>query len=323
MIERFTGQLPVWARRDHPLMRYELRRSLSGPLRHWSMLQRLGLLGMVGLLLVAGYLIATGGMTRVPGQNIVESANNIFYFPLIGMQLLLQITAFLLNANVVGDEMRRRSWDSLRATESGAELALRTRWAAAFYRVRWLLALILALRVLLILGLLWELMAFQGRYLDLLINGITPEVPLALAILLLALMLTAALLLPVTGMGLDASLGLLISSLVQQRTFSTLTQVMLILVRIGITGGLMLLASQFALGQLALSDAGAWTLMFAYGAGGDWGLSFLYLGRYGEIWATVPYGIFLGLGLMLFALLQSVLADRILLLAVRRSQQID
>lgn len=323
MIERFTGQLPIWARREHPLMRYELRRSLSAPLRQWTVLQKLGVIGLVALFLAAGYLIATGGMTRVPGQNIVEAANNIFYFPLIAMQLLLQIIAFLLNANVVGDEIRRRSWDSLRATEHGAELALRTRWAAAFYRVRWLLALIVVLRVLLILGMLWELMAFQGRYLDLLINGITPEVPLALAILLLAFMLTAALLLPLTGMGLDASLGLLVSSLVQQRTYSTLLQVMLILLRIGITVSLMLLVSQFTLGQLAISDAGAWTLMFAYGAGGDWGLSFLYLGRFGEIWATVPYGIFLGLALIAFALVQSVLADRILLLAVRRAQRLD
>jgi hypothetical protein len=148
-------------------------------------------------------------------------------------------------------------------------------------------------------------------------------VPLALAILLLAFMLTAALLLPLTGMGLDASLGLLVSSLVQQRTYSTLLQVMLILLRIGITVSLMLLVSQFTLGQLAISDAGAWTLMFAYGAGGDWGLSFLYLGRFGEIWATVPYGIFLGLALIAFALVQSVLADRILLLAVRRAQRLD
>jgi hypothetical protein len=50
-------------------------------------------------------------------------------------------------------------------------------------------------------------------------------------------------------------------------------------------------------------------------------LSFLYLGRYGEIWATIPYGVFMGLALMLFSLIQAALADGVLILAVRQGQR--
>ena len=45
-----------------------------------------------------------------------------------------------------------------------------------------------------------------------------------MAILLVALTLTAGLLLPLTALGLDAAVGLLLAATVQQRTTSTLIQ---------------------------------------------------------------------------------------------------
>ena len=57
---------------------------------------------------------------------------------------------------------------------------------------------------------LWELTDYQGRSLDLLISGIVPDLPLVGAILLIALMMTAALLIPLTAVGFDAAVGLLI-----------------------------------------------------------------------------------------------------------------
>jgi hypothetical protein len=74
-------------------------------------------------------------------------------------------------------------------------------------------------------------------------------------------------------------------------------------------------------GGLPATDLGGWLLLFTFAAAGDWGLAFLYLGRYGEIWATVPYGIFLGLALLAFSLIQAALADAILLFATRRAQR--
>jgi hypothetical protein len=169
---------------------------------------------------------------------------------------------------------------------------------------------------------LWELTAFQGRYLDLLINGIVPDVPLVAAVLLVSFTMTAALLLPLTSVGLDASIGLLISALVQQRTYSTLLQAVFIFVRVILTALLLLGATLFLQGQVLQSaDAAAWGVMALYGAIGDWGLAFLHLGRNSEIWATIPYGIMLGLALLLFALVQAAVADRLLLLAVRQAQK--
>ena len=47
------------------------------------------------------------------------------------------------------------------------------------------LGILLAIRLLLILGILYDLTAFQGKYIDLLVNGITPDIsPLVGALLL-------------------------------------------------------------------------------------------------------------------------------------------
>ncbi len=234
----------------------------------------------------------------------------------------LSIAALTSTSSFVSDEMRRQNWDSLRATEQGAEIAMRARWVSVFYRLRGVLAVVLGARVLLTGLMLWELTAFQGRYLDLLINGIVPDVPLVAAVLLVSFTMTAALLLPLTTIGFDAAAGLLVSALVQQRTYSTLLQAVMIFVRLLLTVGLLVGATQFLQGQmLELPNAAAWLLMAGYGALGDWGLAFLQLGRSSEIWATVPYGIFLGMALLLFALVQAAAADRLLMLAVRQAQK--
>jgi hypothetical protein len=320
MIQRFTGQLPIWARPDHPVLRHELGtfERLPAKVRYG---RALGVVLLGGLLLLGGYFAATQLLRNPAGENFVESLNNILFWPLLVLQVLLRIVAVTLTSNTVADEMRRQNWDSLRATPVGAELAMRARWAAVFYRLRGLLGVIIVARVILIAGMLYELTSFQGRYLDLLTTGIVPEVALVFAVLLLSFLMTAVLLLPLTGIGFDASIGLLISASAQSRTYSTLLQALYIFFRIGIIVVLALVASRFMDGLLVLSDPVAWTGLFAFGAMGDWGLSFLYLGHYGEIWATVPYGIFMGLGLMIFALLQAALADQLLVLAVRRAQK--
>jgi len=321
MVRLFVGQLPPWARRDHPVLHYELgaQAQLSTRSRY---LRAFGVLVLAVLLVVIGYLIATDRLNRPAGQTGVEAINAVLYFPILLLQLILGIVAITSTSNFVGDEMRRQNWDNLRATEQGAEMAIRARWVAVFYRLRGLLGVVLLLRALLIGLMLWELTAFQGRYLDLLINGILPEVPLVAAVLLVSFLMTAALLLPLTSVGFDAALGLLISAVVQQRTYSTLVQAFLIFLRVGVMAALLLTLTAFLNGQLfQVSDAGAWLLAASYGAIGDWGLAYLQLGRISEIWATVPYGIMLGLALLVFALVQAALADQILMLAVRQAQK--
>jgi hypothetical protein len=320
MIRRLRGQLPTWARPDHPVLRHELG---SSPRPSWRARygRALGIVLVGSLLLVGGYLIATGVLQHPAGENPVEALNNVIFWPLLAVQVLLRILAVLLTSNTVADEMRRQHWDSLRSTPFGAELTMRARWAAVFYRLRGLLGIVLLARVVLLFAMLWDLTAYNGRHLDLLTMGVTPEVSLVVAVLLLSFLMTAALLLPLTALGFDGSIGLLISASVQTRTYSTLIQVLFIVLRIAVVAGLVFAAWQFHDGRLVLDDAAAWLLMFLFAAVGDWGLAFLYLGFYGEIWANVPYGIFLGLALVIFALLQAAIADQLLVFAVRRAQR--
>ena len=49
--------------------------------------------------------------------------------------MILSIAALTSTSSFVSDEMRRQNWDSLRATEHGAEMSMRARWVAVFYRL--------------------------------------------------------------------------------------------------------------------------------------------------------------------------------------------
>ncbi|PJF41234.1 MAG: hypothetical protein D6737_09905 [Chloroflexi bacterium] len=320
MIQRFTAQLPSWARTDHPFLRYELLRSRGDQDKRKQYTRALVTLLLLGFLFGAGYLLATDFLTDSPGQNLTDSVMSIVYWPLVVVQVILQIGALALTSNTVSEEKRRQTWDNLRATQSGAELTLRTRWASVFYRMRGLIAIVLVLRIVLILGILLDLTAFQGRFLDLQLTGPEPSVPLVVGALLLSFLMTAALLLPFSSMGFDAAIGLLVSTFVEQRTFSILLQLLLIALRIALVAGLLFTAMQFVDGDLDLSNTAAWVLVGASAAVGDWGLAFLNFTFYGEIWATIPYGVFYGLALLIFAIVQAALTDAVLNLAVRRAE---
>lgn len=320
MLQRLTGQLPNWARTENPLLRYELGRVTRVP-KTRQYVRAAGFIALILVLYWGGYLIATNFLQTDSGQNLTERLIVIVFWPTLVLQVLMQIVALSLTVNVVAEHKRRQTWDNLRATEGGAALAFRTHWAAVFYRLRPMLAVILLVRIILIFGILYDLTAFQGRYIDLLINGVIPDVSPIVAALLLAFLMTASLLLPFTTVGMDAALGLLISVSVQQRIYSVMTQMIIIILRVGLVIGLTYAATQFIRGQLALPDGAAWALMGVFSALGDWGLSFLHLGFYSEIWATIPYAIFMGIGLLLFTMAQSALAELVLALAIRRAER--
>lgn len=321
MMRLFVGQLPAWARRDHPALRHELGQTVQVPTRVRLVRAFTQIVAVAGLLLI-GLLVATNLLQRPPGTTPVESIFNILYVPTLVLQILLGATALGSSANLVTELMGRSTWDNLRATEGGVELSMRARWVAVFYRLRPLLILVIAVRVVLIALMLWELTAFQGRYLDLLVNGITPEIALPVAVILLSFTMTAALLLPVTSAGLDAAVGLLVSIYVRGRTSGTLAQALLLFARIFLTALLLVAGAQFMRGDLlSASDPGAWLLLAGGGALGDWGVGFLHLARYSEMWATVPFGVFMGTALLLFSLLQAVVADRLLVFAAHQGQQ--
>lgn len=320
MLQRLTGQLPIWARYDHPVTRHELGTARPVP-RRIQLIRAAGVIILALLLLVGGYAIATDFFRNPPGQNLTESALAILFWPLLLVQIIMQVAALTLTVNTVSDQKRRQTWDNLRSTAGGVNLMLRIRWAAVYYRLRSLLAGLLVVRLLLILGILYDLTAFQGKYIDLLVNGITPELSPLVAALLLAFLMTAALLLPLTSLGLSAAVGLLFSVWIQQRTYSAVTLLTGIVLRTALAVGLLVGATQFIQGRLPLPDAAAWGLMGTFAAFGDWGLSFLNLGFFSEIWTAIPFGIFLGVALLAFAILQSALTDWVLAFAVRLAER--
>jgi hypothetical protein len=320
MMQRLSAQLPMWARTDHPVLRYELGRAQRVS-RRTRYLRIAGYAALLVILLWGGYAIATSFFQNAAGQNLTESLSAVVFWPTLLVQVILQIAALTLTVNMVSEQKRRQTWDNVRATEDGAAVSLRARWALVFYRLRPLLAFVLLVRLLMIGGILVDLTAFQGRYIDLLINGVTPAVPPLVAALLLAFLMTASLLLPLTSVGLAAALGLLVSVNFQQRVYSVLTQVVLIVFLLLVTVLLTVGATQFVRGELTLSDGSALALMGSFAAVGDWGMSYLHLGFYSEIWATVPYAIFLGIALLIFAMAQSALAEWLLALAIRRAER--
>ncbi|MEO0564269.1 MAG: hypothetical protein AAF125_19345, partial [Chloroflexota bacterium] len=329
MIERIVGPLPDWAYRENPILSYHLRGGEPG--RVTRMLRGFGITGLLALLLAGGYAYATDIFNAPAGQNLTEAANRVLFFPLVILQLFMGIMALAYTVGTVGEEQRRVTWDNLRATPNGAGLTLRTRWISVFYRLRLLLFVVTIARLLLIFGVLRDLTAFQGRYLDLLVGGVTPNFPVTLggipfavpvAALMLSLFLTAALLLPFTMVAFDAAIGLWFSTRFHNRAFTVVLQFLLVVLRVAAIGGLVWLTLGFADGSFSL-EIGApdwlpvqWLVLFGMSAFADLGTKFLHLGFAGEMWVIVPYSIFIGPLLLVFTLLQAFLADVILKRAV-------
>lgn len=320
-IRRLFPPLPEWARTAHPLLRFQLGGARTASATRSARLARsIGLLALLIALIVGGWLIATRANMQAAGSYPVESVANVLYAPLLAAQVFVTVLSLLVTTGAIARAQRLQQWDAVRATSSGAALLLRTRWASVFYRLRLPLALVLGGRVLLLALMLYDLTAFQGRYIDLLINGIQPEISVLTGVLTLALLMTAAILLPITATGFDAAFGLLLSTFARQRNSSAIAQIVLIVFRLLLIAALLIASSALLTGGLALSDPLAWLLTTVSAGLGDWGLSMLYLGRAGEVWATVPFGVFIGAALIGLCFVQAALADVLLSWAGRRAQ---
>jgi hypothetical protein len=323
MIRRIVGEIPVWMRADHPVLRHLLsQRHVDS--RSAKMTRAFFYIMLAGIFLLVGYANASNLFESNPfdlpfSQLLIE----LLFWPVFILQVGLQLAVLLTTMSTIDGYKRRQTWDSLRTTTEGMALTMRTRWSAiVFYRMRGPLSLLTLVRVVLIGGLLFDLTAFQGEYLRNLTGRIEPNVGVELSVLLLAFLMTATLLLPMTAIGFDAAVGLLISTFVSQRTYIILTQLVLTVVRIAIIGVLVLAVEEYRTDTIDTSELILWLLLFIFGVIGDWGISFLYLGFYGaKVWIEVPYGIMIGPAMMLFVLAQAVLTDFILAYAIRRAER--
>lgn len=318
MINFLSSQIPDWARPSHPILQYELSRLKTVGIWRTRVISLFVLMLILGLL---GYVYATYIYESPTKGNITDFAWRALYFPTLFLQIITNILALSLGIGSIGQERSNKTWDNLRATENGAEFILRARWIAILYRLRGIIIAILLVRVVLVLGMLYDLTAFGGLYAEMLTANITPAVPSwHYGLIVIALLMTINLLLPLTMIASSAGIGILISVAIKDRAYSGTIQIILVFLQLAVTIGLIIGISQFLSGGLELPDEALFALFLAHSSFGDWGLLFAQLGSVGEIWAIVPYGILIGLGLVIIMLIQSAITDGMLSLAVRLSE---
>lgn len=318
MRKLLTSQLPDWARPDHPILQYELahlKKSFPLRVRFIQILMIALLLGLVG------YLYATYIYVSPTRGNWSDLAWRMLYFPTLLVQAATAIVALSYGIGSIGQERNRRTWDNLRATEVGAEMTLRTRWIAILYRLRLPILAILMVRIVLLAGMVYDITAFGGQYTEMLMQNITPTLPEPrLGLVMVALMMTANILVPLTMIASAAALGILISVMIRNRAYSATMQVILGFFILMVTIGLLLIISQVLQGQLELDDTALLAVFLAYSGFGDWGLLLAQMGSAGEIWVIVPYGVFIGGALVVLMLIQSAISDGMIWLAVKLSE---
>ena len=310
--------LPEWARTDHPLLQYELSN-----FRHDGARLRFIWQFTLVLLLVIGsatvYALVTDRATNA--SNISEAIWPRLYFPTLILQTITLVVAYSLGANAVHAERSRKTWDSLRATEIGAGLALRARWVGIIYRLRVPILAIVCVRLLLIIAMLTDLTAFGGRMTHMLSGNATPPLPdWRLGLLLIALNMALSMILPLLMLGTAVALGILLSVALRERVFAFILQILLMIAYLALTSLAALGVTNLLQGNSNPADATQFALFFVYSGFGDWGLLLMQLGSLGEIWHSVPYSTTITLGLAIQLLIQSSATDGMMSLASRLSE---
>lgn len=310
--------LPNWARPTHPILHYELAHLKQVDSRQERFIQLLIVALVLGL---GGYVYASIIYVSPTKGSLTDLVWRTLYFPTLFVQIITTILALSFGISAVGQQRSNQTWDNLRATEVGAGLTLRTRWIAILYRLRAPILAILLVRIILIVGLLYDIIAFGGLYPEMLVKNINPAVDNATTgLVVLSFIMTASMLLPLTMIGMSAGIGILISVGIKNRAYSAILQIILTAGQVILTVGILVAITQYLLGHLELTNGALLALFAGYSSFGDWGLLFLQLGSVGEIWTVVPYGLFIGIGLVIVMLIQSMLTDGILALAVQLSE---
>lgn len=338
----FYSQLPTFARPDNPVLHHALTQGQRRQRAIWRWLRWLGILALLSGLAALGYEIATGFGTTplVDVLNPLDGAYQIAYWPLVVLQIGLRLAAIAATTGVIAAEARRGTWETLKITTDGAGLMLRTRCAAVFYQLRYLLALLIVARLVFVAASLINFISFNGNYLDDMISGTiplgtpdaNPMVGIVLAIFIAAMGMTASLILPFTALAFDSALGLLLGTWARSRWLGFLEQAAILLIRVGVSAAALWVGALaiFGPGRLLFSsplfanvspNGGplTWIGAFFGVSEGDMGLTLLYQQHVQSLWADIDYGVLIGVAVLIYALLQFGLAQLMLRWAARRA----
>ncbi len=313
MAKLLAWLLPVWARQNNALLRYQLAGAGA-----WHKFRL-----HVALLLVAiGISALVIDALAIKESNLLARIWQGSRYPLLTLQLATLAAAFVLGGATVKTQRSRNTWDSLRATEAGAALSLRMGWLGSLCRLRAPIAVILFYRLVYCAGMLLELPAFDGQYASMLAMQAQPPLPDSrLTPLLIAALLAAELLLPFCALGMAAACGILLSVAIRERVFAAMAQALLLAALPGFVALGEYASLQTAFGGLDLPDEVGLALLTAYSAFGDWALNLAHLSGLSDIWAHVPQSAGIGLVLLLLALAQGLTADGMLKLAERLAER--
>jgi hypothetical protein len=306
-----AATLPPWARPGHPVLRYMLR-----GIRHqsalWRWMARGLAAGVATILLGLSYSTYRQGTPILVSNDVTSGLYQVLYFPLLVVQFIVVVAALVATSRALLDEQQRGTWEAIQITSYGAGLALRARWAAAFYRMRGALLVLLAARVVFVGRMIAGLADYDGYRLDLYVDGITPAVSLEVAGLALAALMTAALLQPFALIGLNAALGLFIATLSPRRYYVVLMQGMILMLAF-VLFGLALLVDVFGQITARYPPAGvSWRETLFVAVAGDQGLHLLDLDTLLVLWGEAKYGVWVGVALLGMVLVQVLLAEGLL-----------
>ncbi|MEM9951483.1 MAG: hypothetical protein AAF846_07780 [Chloroflexota bacterium] len=317
MIKRILGDVPTWAKRENPLLRYELTRRMDDSISIGRII--LWVIGL-SILIFGGYIFATEGLQRGFQLPYTLDIWRMIIFPLFFVQLVMRVAGLSLGVGAVSDERQRQTWDNLRATERGATIGVRSRWVSVFYRLKGLVLTTLLARLVLIGAILYELTSMQGDYLNLLTARALPSVSVEVGIILLSAFMTAFIIMPFTATGVDIAIGLLISTGVRNRAISALIQMLVILVRVVTSVGLFWFSWQLLNDNLTLDPNSALALIGSSAILADWGIILSQLSQAGQLWSQVPFLVYAGAFMLVWAILQVAVTSGILKLAIRTAE---
>lgn len=319
MFSRRFLSLPAWVQADHPVLRYIIQRYRGQSPAGWRAVRIFLQVVALALLVVMGYQFSTDF-----GSRPVGTLHDILYWPLVFLGVITGLAAMILTGNIISTEKSRGTWDTLRLTSHGAGLVFQMRWLSVFYSLRGPLMVLVVARIVFVAIILIDLARFYGgRYLDLLLSGIVPGVPVPVGALLLAATMTAGLLQPLVAVGTDAAIGLLVSVMVRNPRYDILVRAVLGTFRIGLAVLVIGIGTQVFAAPEAVSVPVGFAAILFQAVGGDQGLRLLNLEEYGLLWLDLPYSVLLGTVLLIITVVQALLIVRVIAWTARLAERAE
>ncbi|NLX10645.1 MAG: hypothetical protein GXY36_13390 [Chloroflexi bacterium] len=301
-----ASRLPDWARPDHPVMRYLLHGEAqrSGRLARW--VTRIGGLGIAAGLLLLSYQGYRKNTPFAISPDVESGLFVVLYLPLVLLQLFVTLIVLISTESVFSLTAQPQAWQLVRITTHGAGLAVRARWAAVLYQVRWLLALLVVPRLVFVAQMVADLVGPDRFDLERALVGVTPDISPGGAIVLLAALMIGTVGLPLAIIAFNAALGLFLTGVLENRRLATMARLVVLIAEVGIFNVALLFLDLASVRwpYTNMPDLGTLLRLLAVG---DQGLRLLDLPSYALLWSAVDYSLYAGVWLLALTIILGVL----------------